>query len=313
MQEPWQAEIVFMGAAALLLAVSVRTWLFLGQRWAAGLPVLAFARRRPVPWRAVDVALALTVLVVLAVGLYGFAERVVGPRPAAGAAEVAGGELPSEMHPAARLMIEGEPLLVLLAVFMAVVVAPLTEEVFVRLVLQGYLERFAWSLRRRHSGLRRAAWGKVWPVAVTAVLFAALHIRPAVEVRDVRVFVLPMVTQLFAQVVAVAFCLAWLTGVRGASLTDLGISRPHWLDDLRIGIVATAAVGPPLMALNFALNALLPRGVVPDPVPLLIFGLAAGWIYFCTHRITPCLVFHAAFNGLSVALVLFARLLGVEL
>jgi membrane protease YdiL (CAAX protease family) len=41
-------------------------------------------------------------------------------------------------------------------------------------------------------------------------------------------------------------------------------------------------------------------GYGPEPVPLLLLALVLGYVYQRTHRIVPCMVTHALFNGTSL-------------
>jgi membrane protease YdiL (CAAX protease family) len=80
---------------------------------------------------------------------------------------------PSE-HPLVKL-IKDQPNVGLLALasFSAVVVAPVSEELLFRVVLQGWLERRVRLLRRR--GFRLAGWLPGLPILVSAAFFATMH------------------------------------------------------------------------------------------------------------------------------------------
>lgn len=41
----------------------------------------------------------------------------------------------------------------------------------------------------------------------------------------------------------------------------------------------------------------------PAPISLTLFALGLGHLYFCTHRILPCIAMHAALNGWSMAIL----------
>ena len=74
-------------------------------------------------------------------------------------------------HPLAKLVSEQNgPALVALAALSAIVVAPLSEELLFRVVLQGWLERV---LRRRRRPWRSAH--RVLPILISSALFAGMH------------------------------------------------------------------------------------------------------------------------------------------
>jgi membrane protease YdiL (CAAX protease family) len=48
-----------------------------------------------------------------------------------------------------------------------------------------------------------------------------------------------------------------------------------------------------------------------DPIPLFVLGLALGYLYQRTHRILPCIVLHALFNGFSLGILWLMRSLAL--
>ncbi len=54
------------------------------------------------------------------------------------------------------------------------------------------------------------------------------------------------------------------------------------------------------IALSSLLFALAHVGYGPEPVPLFLLALILGYVYQRTHRIVPCMVTHALFNGTSL-------------
>ena len=69
----------------------------------------------------------------------------------------------------------GNPGEIAVAVVMAVIVAPLIEEFFFRVLLQGWLEA-VWSRRRRKHPELRAAPLSWLPIVLPAALFALMHL-----------------------------------------------------------------------------------------------------------------------------------------
>jgi membrane protease YdiL (CAAX protease family) len=79
-----------------------------------------------------------------------------------------------EEHPLARLVTEHPSAsLMALAVFSAVVVAPIGEELLFRVILQGWLERQAKQLRSRGGNAALLAGGL--PIFASSALFASMH------------------------------------------------------------------------------------------------------------------------------------------
>jgi hypothetical protein len=54
------------------------------------------------------------------------------------------------------------------------------------------------------------------------------------------------------------------------------------------------------IALSSLLFGLAHIGYGPEPVPLFLLALILGYVYQRTHRIVPCMVTHALFNGTSL-------------
>jgi membrane protease YdiL (CAAX protease family) len=42
-------------------------------------------------------------------------------------------------------------------------------------------------------------------------------------------------------------------------------------------------------------------GYGPEPLPIFLLAIVLGYVYQRTHRIIPCIVAHALFNGLTMA------------
>ena len=83
---------------------------------------------------------------------------------------------PELAHAAEQLLRAGSSRGIAVAVVMAVIVAPLFEEFFFRVLLQGWLEAVWSRWRRKHRKLRAgpASW---IPIVLPAVLFALMHCR----------------------------------------------------------------------------------------------------------------------------------------
>jgi membrane protease YdiL (CAAX protease family) len=79
-----------------------------------------------------------------------------------------------------------------------------------------------------------------------------------------------------------------------------------WLEDYGAATIVDIEPAVPLAAprwpivISAALFALMHLGQGPAPAPLFVLGLAMGYLYRQTHRITPPLVLHAFFNATSM-------------
>jgi membrane protease YdiL (CAAX protease family) len=175
--------------------------------------------------------------------------------------------VPPDKHPVLQMLSEhSTPVSLAVAVFFAVVVAPLAEEFLFRAFLQGWLESSAWkqALMRAFERSRRVeAPADVMPIDFDA---ASLDGAPIVD----------GVPQ---------------TAVSGPAIDELATYVPARPDYL--AILVSSAVFAALHASNW-----------PAPIPLFFLALILGYLYHRTHRLLPCIVVHLLFNGLSVAAVM---------
>jgi membrane protease YdiL (CAAX protease family) len=156
--------------------------------------------------------------------------------------------------------------------FAAVVVAPLSEELLFRVLLQGFLERL---FRFRDSLIVLIFGGKVPEPVDRApgddeVILAELAPAPLDPAN-------PYAPSRVGSAVSVALPIA-----------DPSSGPPR----------GVAAWGP--IAISSAIFALLHLPHGPDWVALLPLAAAMGYLYQRTHRLVPSLVVHALLNGLSM-------------
>ena len=310
-------SFAFLGATVGGLAV----WGLIFRRVLSQRPVVRFSPRRQVPWNGLDVFAVLFASVVFA-SLLAFAiSKIYGesnlPGKPAEAAEqpievAAGKDKPApapdnepidvrRSHPIMILLnADSSAAIVLLCILSVVVMAPVAEEFFFRLLLQGYLEKINFRHRRllRHS----ARLVGLWPLLLTSVLFASLHARgPRQEIPPVDDLIYMIATDTFSKVVLVLGAIVYLRKFRGATWKDLGIRFDTLGTDVRLALGAFLAVFVPIIAFQFGLSEWFPD-YVPDPVPLFPLALALGYLYLRTHRILPSLLLHLFFNASSMAL-----------
>jgi len=156
--------------------------------------------------------------------------------------------------------------------------------------------------RWRRRARRRLAWG-VWPVALSALLFAALHTRvesPAYGAEFLRFW---MIGGAALHMSTVAFAVALARWMRGATAADLGWAPSRIVGDVGLGLTAFAGVAAPIYAAQIVLLQCLPDYIAPDPFVLFPFAVALGVLYFRTHRIVPSMTLHAALNATTLAML----------
>jgi membrane protease YdiL (CAAX protease family) len=298
-------NVVLTFVILLGITACAATWGAVAARWLSGRPVLPYRPRRRVPWRLGDVAVVALLFVLLPNLLWQVWRHWTPPPAPTQQAEVVKTPPRDIRHPVERVLLEDrDTATVLTCVLLVVVIAPVAEEMVFRLVLQGWLESLERRLRRRVAPLRGVTAG-VLPVGLTSLAFAALHIRGAAPPKDVSETVFAMAIQYIAWLAAIALAVCWLRFAVGATAADLGVAPPGLAGDVRLGMIAFLAVTVPVLALNWAAHALLPDAVV-DPIPLLLLAVVLGTVYYRTHRILPCIVLHAAFNAVGVAIAFLA-------
>jgi len=306
---PGQGLPAWVSAGLLLLGLgSLAVWAVVADRLRRGEPVVPYEPRRQVPWGAGHV-LAVVLIFLAVAGLMALSASWWFPLDRAGggsppeAAAVAEKE-PQRAHPLV-IALEAEPGLaaVLVAVFAGGVAAPLSEEFFFRLLLQGWLERVERRWRRRLAVLRRLALGLL-PVLVATSAFASLHFHKATTIEDPRGYLRGVALEAAARLVTVGLAVWLLRSTVRATAKDLGFVPARFWADVRLGLLAFVAVLVPVYLLQFWLLHVLPKSVSPDPISLFFFTLVLGLVYFRTHRIVPSVVLHMALNGTSLAMFL---------
>jgi membrane protease YdiL (CAAX protease family) len=167
-------------------------------------------------------------------------------------------------HPLVKLLVDGKPdlIVMLLAAFAVVVVAPVCEEITFRLLLQGWLEK--WEVQQlgwRDKPLPEINDGSdvQIPIADSMTNDEARMTNEEISASDHSSFTPPP--------------------PRGAAGFPFG-----WLP----------------IAISSLLFGLAHYGYGPEPIPLFFLGLLLGYVYQRTHRIVPCIVAHALFNLFTV-------------
>ncbi|MEN6459514.1 MAG: CPBP family intramembrane glutamic endopeptidase [Thermoguttaceae bacterium] len=289
-------EAVFLVLAAL---AAVAAWAAVARRWLGRRPLMAYQPRRPVPWRGIDVAVLVATYGLMPFLVMHVAQDWFGMEPPVEArAQRANTE-----HPVGRVLLERPGVsAVLVSVALAAIVAPLVEELLFRLLLQGWFESLE-RRSRRGARLCRPFMAGVVPVTLVALLFAGIHFREPEPVSMPTIVYFQNV-QLVASLLTVGVLIGWLRFAVGATFEDLGIVRSKLMADIKLGLVALAATLAPIYGVATVAKALLPAGVVADPIPLFPLALVLGILYYRTHRIVPAIVMHMGFNAAAVLLAL---------
>lgn len=317
-------------AALAVIVGGVSVWLTIVRRILQRRPLLPFEPRRPVPWNGLDVLAVLLGYVCLGGLLVLAANQVLGwefhsfqteesdvqqietpiDEPPAEDNQEEPQEEESEegdngidlerAHPVVVLLSgDSSPGTFLLCLFTVVVMAPLAEEFFFRLLLQGYFEKLDLRFQRvwRFSGQLLG----LMPILLSSLLFASLHARqpeapPPIE-QLVQLFAIDSLTK----VILVTGAITYLKVFRGATWTDLGFRLDMFWKDLRLALSAYLAVIVPIYLLQEGLGRILPNKVA-DPVPLFFLALALGYLYFRTHRLMPAILLHLIFNATAICM-----------
>jgi membrane protease YdiL (CAAX protease family) len=175
-----------------------------------------------------------------------------------------------EPHPVLELLRNtAGPAEILAAVLSAVVVAPLFEEFIFRIFIQGWLEK-AFAMPQRHEEpIAHAADVSEEPALPTLEIAAA----PGAE----NPYVSPALYS-----------------------SETPQPQPQMPDSARPAVI-------PIL-LSSILFAAVHVDAWPSPIPLFPLALILGYVYWRTHRLLPCVVLHALFNGLSVLAVALYQL-----
>jgi len=329
----------------VILLATVICWLGVGARRFIGRPLLAYEPRRPVPWDGGDLAIVVLLFLLGHVLAGEVVHRGLGlSPPAKNRADASAGESSDAQdeeqgkqpdtnqnqeqeedqdeaaHFILRLAKVGGPGGLLIAALSVVVVAPLVEEMLFRLFLQGWMEKVGRRLRTvgRHitnTPGKRAVGGIRWPrgagpIALSSALFGLVHLRVATPTPEVE-YLLALAGMISANAVVglltIALACALFRARHQVSWADLGLVGKKVLGDVRLGLITLGVVFVPLMALQAVLTLyVFPEWLPADPVPMVFLGATLGWLYYRTHRIVPCIVLHAGFNGINLLLAVLA-------
>lgn len=244
----------------------------------------------------------------------------------------------STQHPVARMLVraKGTPYFIpIILVFIAavVVVAPATEELVFRVVLQGAFERAARirfgepnpdpdpaDLESPGASNRPNARVALAAIIPPALLFALLHASAPEDPnapQSASALLYATLCGSVANVLTILICVSFLVIVSRANAGDLGcaargegegesgVQTPvlaRLIREFSQGLVLYAFVAPIVYLVKRTLQNLYPS-VIVDPAPILIFALAEGAVYYKTRSYPTVLGMHMGLNATSFLLL----------
>ncbi|MDR0337640.1 MAG: CPBP family intramembrane metalloprotease [Planctomycetaceae bacterium] len=211
-------------------------------------------------------------------------------------------------HPLSQLLEQGKnsPIILFVAFFCGVITAPLTEEFLFRLLFQGWLEkksndwRFGVSLSE-YFPFRFLFLPGFFSIVVVSVLFALAHGGKRIE-QPVDVQFYSMIGVGMTNVFVFCFGMFYLTVIRGTTVQELGFQTNRIGKDVFLAAGIFVLSAPLIFFLHWLLQNNFPNRVT-DPVPLFIFSIILGSLYYRTGRLFPCILLHAFLNSFSFAVL----------
>jgi membrane protease YdiL (CAAX protease family) len=319
---------VLLTAAAAVGATSLSMWGWIGLRLIQHKPLVPFRPRHFVPWRGSLVLLvALFYASPYLLGILFRAKGEVKEDPEVqnqrvitkdtGSVKKDDAEKDDEVQNPIVTLVRNDPSgrALLVAVFSAVLVAPVVEEFLFRLLLQGWLERVESEVRRTSrlrrllcrvpAHLRGLLRGLV-PVLATSLLFASMHYRQGGAKLEPSVIEKVLLISSAFGLLTLAFGLFLLKSHARPTMIELGFSSEMFWRDVRLGILTFLSLVAPIYLLQGVLQGLLKNvlewNIAADPFTIALFAFVLGTLYYRTHRIVPSVVLHMCLNATSVAL-----------
>ncbi len=303
MKDPVRPEIgeTLLTVCLMTFSASLGLWGWIIRRTIRRETIVPYEPRRPAPWQALDLVLIFVFHILVASAIVDL-DRLLFPEVVAPADKPAEAAKPSTEHDV-LVLLRGERSLAALALCLvaAVVVAPITEEVFFRLLLQGWLER-AQRQWRRQIPFSRGILRGMMPVLGSSVAFALLHSRKAGLPPSAHALFHILLCSMLVKLATMVFALVLVRFRTGATAVDLGFRRSDLARDVGLGLGAALAVVPWVYVLQLSLSSVLPESISPDPFTLVPFAMVLGLLYYRTHRIAAPIVLHMALNATSLAL-----------
>ncbi len=185
----------------------------------------------------------------------------------------------------------------LLAVFAAVVVAPITEEFLFRVMLQGWLESLPWSFRNLNwlTGASEAAREADLPMAITPDTSPVIA-----DGADPTLSARPAEAAVMAEQLPTVESANDVTPLQeNATVNPYGTANPD------AGVPPRLTIEPPMwpVFVSGVLFGLAHLGYGTSFIPLSILGIVLGLLYRATHSIWPSFTVHFALNLIAMLML----------
>jgi membrane protease YdiL (CAAX protease family) len=302
---------IFTGILLSFVSGFIFVWFFFAYRLHKGRSILPrYEPRRAVPWNGWDLLVIVFFYVFLLSAIQGsihFVKKISGgsaqesqkqaERPAASDDK---DSKDTTVHPLAQLLKNKNPAIFVLCFSVGVIVVPIFEEFFFRVLFTGWLFSVERRCRRKWPDYFKTRG--LLPIHITSAIFAALHFRTESPEAEETNLILAMSILGAASFLVMAFAVAWIVARNGASARDFGWDGRKWREDLGTGILAFFATALPIYVLQIALLECLPKEFAPDPIALYFFAVVLGGLYFRTNRILPSIIMHMLLNAGSLGL-----------
>jgi membrane protease YdiL (CAAX protease family) len=299
-QEP---PLGFVTLIFFAIGVCLIAWAGIIDRWRSGTPILPYQPRRRVPWQFWDI-LAVWFFYVAGVGIAIYIAQYFFPLETIENSGKVAVERTSAAHPIVQLLAVKNWAALILCSTAAVVVAPMYEEFFFRVLLQGWLEKVERNWRRRLPMLRRLMPLAAMPIFISSIIFAGQHFRTKGPVVKVEPFMLLLACDSIVKILSIVFGIVFIRWRVGASAVDMGWAPGKSLADVRLGLITFVAIAAPIYGSQMAASLLLPKQYAPDPIAIFFFAIALGLLYYRTHRAAPSVALHMILNASSLSMVL---------
>jgi membrane protease YdiL (CAAX protease family) len=214
-------------------------------------------------------------------------------------------------HPLSQLLEQGKesPIILFVAFFSGVFTAPMAEEFLFRLLFQGWLEKKSNNWRRsckysKHFPLRILLMPGFFSIFIVSILFALAHGGKRTE-QPVDIQFYTMLGVGIINLFLFCFGIFYLTVIRGVGIQGFVFKTSRIFFDLLLAVRIFLVSAPFIFSLHWLLRNNFPDDVT-DPVPLFLFSIILGVLYFRTGRLFPCIMLHAFLNGFSFTVLILS-------
>ncbi|MDR2441550.1 MAG: CPBP family intramembrane metalloprotease [Planctomycetaceae bacterium] len=214
-------------------------------------------------------------------------------------------------HPLSQLLEQGKesPIILFVAFFSGVLTAPITEEFLFRLLFLGWLEKKSnyWRNYYKYSKyfpFRFLFIPGFFSIIVISIIFALAHGGKRTE-QPVDIQFYSMIGVGIVNLFLFCFGIFYLAVIRGVGIWEFVFKPNRIFYDILIAAGIFLASAPFLFSLHWLLCNNFPDRVT-DPVPLFLFSIILGVLYFRTGRLFPCIMLHAFLNGFSFTVLILS-------